>query len=426
MTVTDEALLHRRQQVLGRHSPLFYERPLHLVSGEGVWVTDADGRRYLDVYNNVPHVGHCHPHVVEALCRQAAALNIHTRYLHETIVDYGERLTATFDDPLSVAMFVCTGTEANELALRIARQCTGNEGIIVSDCSYHGNSRTLAELTTAFPTPEALAPHVRAVPIPDPYRDGGDPQTLAERYVAMVGEAIRSLAADGIRPAALLVDTIFSSEGLPAIPPGYLERATALVREAGGLLIADEVQPGFGRTGDHMWGYAAFDLVPDLVTMGKPMGNGHPIGCTIARPDLVERFGAKTMYFNTFGGNPVSAVVGMAVLDVIEREALMANARTVGAYVLAGLTRLMERHERIGDVRGKGLFFGLELVEDRASRSPAGDDAKRLINLMRDAGVLVSRIGRFDNVLKMRPPMVFSRDNADLLLATLDACLGRL
>lgn len=424
--MTGETLIDRRYRVMGRHSPLFYERPLQLVSGEGVWVTDSDGRRYLDVYNNVPHVGHCHPHVVEALCRQASVLNIHTRYLHETIVQYAERLTATFHDPLSVAMFVCTGTEANELALRIARFCTGNTGIIVSDNSYHGNSRTLAELTTAFPTPEALAPHVRAVPIPDPYRDGGDPRTLGDRHVALVEEAIGSLAEAGIRPAALLVDTIFSTEGLPSIPSGYLERATALVREAGGLLIADEVQPGFGRTGEHMWGYAAYDLVPDLVTMGKPMGNGHPIGGVIARPDLVEGFGGSAMYFNTFGGNPVSAAVGMAVLDVIERETLMANARTVGAYVTAGLERLAERHERIGDVRGKGLFFGVELVEDRMGRKPATDAARRLVNLMREAGVLVSRIGRFDNVLKMRPPMVFGRDHADLLLATLDDCLGRL
>ena len=252
----DKELLARRYRVLGRNSPLFYERPVHLVRGQGVWVEDADGHRYLDVYNNVPHVGHCHPHVVEAICKQAATLNLHTRYLHENVVRYAERLTATFDPSLSAVMFTCTGTEANELALRMARYKSGGKGIIVSDFSYHGNSETLASVTTCFPTPEPFPDFARKVPIPDPYRDreGRSDEELGDIFAGYVGDAISSLEASGIKPAALLIDASFANEGLPEPLPGYVAKAVKLVREAGGALIADEVQCGFGRTGDAMWG----------------------------------------------------------------------------------------------------------------------------------------------------------------------------
>ena len=421
---SETALLARRQRVLGRHSPLMYDRPLHLVRGEGVWVWDVDGHRYLDVYNNVPHVGHCHPDVVAAICRQAAMLNIHTRYLHDNVVDYAERLTATFDASLSAAMLTCTGTEANELALRIARFISGGTGVIVSSFSYHGNSAALAAVTTGLAAPEALAPHARAVAIPDLNHFEGDPAQLARDYADRVGEAVRSLQAAGIKPAAILFDTIFSTEGLPRIPKGFLEQAVAHVRAAGGLFIADEVQGGLGRTGDHMWAHQAYGVVPDLVTLGKPLGNGHPLAGVITRPELVEAFASSAMYFNTFAGNPVSAAAGLAVLDVMARENLTANANLVGRHLQQGLLRLAGKHDLVASVRGGGLFFGLELC--RGPGIPATDETRRLVNLMRDKGVLINRIGPHDNILKMRPPMPFSTANAEFLLSTLDDALAAL
>jgi 4-aminobutyrate aminotransferase-like enzyme len=418
----NDALLDRRVRLLGAASPLFYRRPLQLVRGEGVWLFDAEGRRYLDAYNNVAHVGHCHPHVVEALTRQAKTLNTHTRYLHAAILDYGEALTATFDGELSMLHLCCSGTEANELALRIAKASSGATGIIVTDFCYHGNSAAIAALSTAFPGPEGIGANVRSITAPDPYRqpDG------AEQFGAQVRDAIDSLAASGLKPAALLIDTIFATEGMPSVPAGYIQDAVARIRAAGGLYIADEVQPGFGRTGAHMWGYQLYDTVPDLVTLGKPMGNGHPLAGVVSRAALSEEFGAKTMYFNTFGGNPVSCAVGLAVLQVIAREGLMENARKVGAYLRAGLRKLADSHEIIGDVRGHGLFVGAEFVTDRAAKTPASDAVRAVVDGMRERGVLISRTGRDDNVLKIRPPMPFSAENADLLLETLGDCLADL
>lgn len=425
MSDTDR-LLERRYRVLGRNAPLFYERPVHLVRGEGVWVYDVDGRAYLDVYNNVPCVGHCHPHVVEAIARQAGTLNLHTRYLHELVVDYAERLTATFANPLDAVMFTCSGTEANELALRLARYQTGGTGIIVSDFSYHGNSETLAALTTCFPTPEPFPDFARGVPIPDPAHDlgGRSEEELADTFAGKVETAVRELEASGIKVAALLIDTLFANEGLPGRVHGYVEKAVEIVRKAGGLFICDEVQAGFARTGDAMWGHQLTGAVPDIVTLGKPMGNGHPVAGVVTRHDWVDSFGLAANYFNTFGGNPVSAAAGLAVLDVIAEEGLQQNSKTVGAYVRAGLDSLLAKHAIIDNVRGQGLFFGLELIE--ADGTPATATTKRLINLMRERGILMSRIGRHDNILKMRPPLTFSSENADLLLSTLDDALGEL
>ncbi|MFO1288822.1 MAG: aminotransferase class III-fold pyridoxal phosphate-dependent enzyme, partial [Rubrivivax sp.] len=420
----NDLLLARRQQVLGKETPLFYDKPLQLVRGEGVWVYDEAGRPYLDVYNNVPHVGHCHPHVVEALCRQARTLNLHTRYLSENVVRYGERLTATFDKALNVALFVCTGSEANELALRIARHHTGATGLIVTDHNYHGNTATLAAAATGIRAPES-APNVRTIHVPDLYREaaGRSEAALRKEALADVERAIDELQREGFGVSAILLDTLFSTEGLCQLPKGWLEGAVKRVRAAGGLYIADEVQPGFGRLGDHMWGHQAYDTVPDIATMGKPMGNGHPIGGAVVKRELADAFLHDAMYFNTFGGNPVSAAVGMAVLDVIEREKLIDNAATVGARVQQGLLALQQRHDIIGAVRGRGLFFGLDLVRDRRSKAPATAECGRLVNEMRRRGILISRIGPHDNVLKMRPPMVFSQANAALLLETLDDAL---
>jgi 4-aminobutyrate aminotransferase-like enzyme len=422
----EDTLLQRRHRVLGSASPLFYDKPLHLVRGEGVWLFDVDGRRYLDVYNNVPCVGHCNPRVVEAMHRQASTLNIHTRYLDEHVVRYAERLTATFAEPLDTAMFTCTGSEANELALRLARFASGGTGLIVSDYNYHGNSASLAEVTTALPSPEPFASHARAVPIPCLYHApaGTTESQLAEQYAANIAAAIASMQARGIRPAALLIDTLFANEGLPRVPASFVNKAAALIRAAGGLFIADEVQSGFGRTGDHLWGHQAHGVVPDIVTLGKPMGNGYPLAGLITRKALVESFGRSAMYFNTFGGSPVAAAVGMAVLDEIEHLQLLHNAQSVGAYAQQRLHALAARHSIIGDVRGKGLFFAMELVRDHASKEPAGLEARKVVNDMRDNGVLISKIGAGDNILKLRPPLVFNREHADLFVDTLDHALS--
>ena len=423
-----DTLLERRYRVLGRNSPLFYERPLHIVRGEGVWLWDDEGRRYLDAYNNVPHVGHCHPHVAQAIAKQAGTLNTSTRYLHEGIVAYAERLTATFDPSLSMLMLACTGSEANELALRIANVTTGGTGVICTNFAYHGNTQAVAQISTVFAPPEGFGSHVRAIPPPDTYRGlrGLAGEALEDAYVGEVRAAIESLNANGIALAALLICTVFSSEGLPNAPAGFMRRAVELVRKAGGLYIADEVQGGFGRTGRHMWGHEHYGVLPDLVTLGKPMGNGHPISGVVGRADLIQEFGAKVMYFNTFGGNPVSCAAANAMLDVLENEKLQENATSVGAYVVAGLERLAQKHTIIGEARGRGLFFAVELVRDRDTRKPAGDAAKRVINVMRDRGVLISRIGPHDNILKIRPPMSFGKEHADLLLATLDEVLAGL
>lgn len=418
-------LLERRFRVIGRHSPLFYQEPLHLIRGEGVWVYDADGHRYLDVYNNVPCVGHCHPHVVKAISEQAATLNTHTRYLHQNIVEYAERLTAKFDDSLSMAMLACTGSEANEIALRMARQHTGGQGIIVTDFAYHGNTEAVSELGTGFMPEARTTRRVRSFPIPDSYigLDGVAQASLADAYAERVKAAIDAFEADGVGFAGILICPDFANEGLVNVPPGFVKKAMQYVREAGGMYIADEVQGGFGRTGNQWWSHEAEGVIPDIATLGKPMGNGHPISGVVARADLIEQFGEWGMYFNTFGGNPVSCAAGMAVLDVLEQENLLDNAVNVGGYVAEGLRALQQEYEVFGDVRDKGLFFAVELVKDRESKAPATEVATRLINLMRQKSVLISRIGRHDNILKMRPPMPFSTEHADLLLSTLADCM---
>ena len=416
--MTTQSLLERRFNVLGRHSPLFYEKPLQLVRGEGVWVHDIDGKRYLDAYNNVPHVGHCHPRVVEALRRQAGILNSHTRYLDETVVNYAEQLLSTFQPSLNRVFLTCTGSESNELALRIARETTGNMGVISTDFAYHGNTAAVSQISSVFTPASKRGPFVRYVPVMDPYRQ----RKPAEFYIGQLQEAIDDFARNGVKLAAVLFCTAFSSEGLPDVPAGYFPGIAAAVHAAGGLVIADEVQAGFGRFGSHMWGHDRHGMVPDLVTMGKPMGNGHPLAGVVTTAALMEAFTSQNMYFNTFGGNEVSAAVGHAVLNVLRDEQLLENALTVGSHVLRGMRGL--RHECIGDVRGQGMFFAVEIVS--ADGKPDAAKTKRIVNSMREHGVLISRIGPHDNILKIRPPMVFTKDNADVLLSTLDTVLSEL
>jgi 4-aminobutyrate aminotransferase-like enzyme len=425
MSDTDE-LLRRRQQVLGRNSPLFYEKPLHLVRGEGAWVYDADGAAYLDVYNNVPCVGHCNPRVVEAVSRQTATLNVHSRYLDENLVAYAEKLTATFDASLDAVMMTCTGTESNELALRIARLLSGGEGIIVSDNSYHGNSPTLAGIASSFPGGENFPAFARVVRVPDPAHDrqGRSDEELAAAFAQKVQEAVDSLEASGIKVAALLIDPFFANEGLPDPVPGYVEQAVEIVRRAGGYYICDEVQSGFGRTGGAMWSHQLTGAIPDFVTLGKPMGNGFPVAGVVTRREWVDRFGEKSRYFNTFAGNPVAAAAGMAVLEAIEEQKLIDNSRVVGAHVRRGLERLVAKYPIVANARGRALFFGLEL--SHPDGTPAASETNVVVNRMRENGVLISRIGRHRNILKMRPPLVFSRENADHLLSNLDSVIGAL
>lgn len=424
----DTRLIDRRERLLGKNMSLFYDHPVHIVKGEGVWLYDAEGRKYLDCYNNVPHVGHCHPHVVEAICRQAGTLNTHTRYLHEGILDYVERLTATFDRSLDSAILTCTGSEANDVALRMAQAVTGRMGVIATDHTYHGNTTAVSQLSTRMPPVGGFGGHVRHVPAPDSYRplggEGGEAFAIA--FAAKVEEAIASLQQSPFGFSALIIDPFFANEGFPDLPSGFLDRTVAAVRKAGGLVIADEVQPGFGRTGNHMWGHQRAGIIPDIVTLGKPMGNGHPIGGVIAGTDTLNAFRKAFRYFNTFGGNPVSCAAGMAVLDVLERENLMENARVVGAYALAGLERLAQKHGAIGNTRGTGLFFGAELVTDRQTKEPDAKLASRVINGMRERGVLMGKLGIHQCTTKIRPPMPFSKDNADYMLSILDDVLAGL
>lgn len=412
-----QAMIERRTRLLGPAYRLFYEEPVQFVRGEGVWLFDPAGNRYLDAYNNVACVGHGHPRVVEAIARQAAVLNTHTRYLHDTVLDYAERLLATLPAEIGHIMFTCTGSEANDLALRVARTCTGGTGVIVTETAYHGVTSALAELSPSLGLPDPIAPHVRLVPAPHPAGD-----KTGEIFAGHVRAAFDDMKEKGIRPAALLVDTIFSSDGVFADPPGFLAAAVDAARAAGALFIADEVQPGFGRCGDGLWGFARHKLVPDMVTMGKPMGNGHPVAAMAARPALLKEFGARSRYFNTFGGNPVSAAAGLAVLDVIEEEGLVEHARRTGAHLRARLSALQSRHGLIADVRGAGLFIGVELRRDDA---PATREATRLVNTLRNRHLLISAAGPDGNVLKIRPPLVFGIEHADLLADALDQTLGQ-
>ena len=423
MTTDKPGMLERRKQLLGSAYRLFYDNPVHIVRGEGVWLYDADGNKYLDMYNNVAHVGHCHPRVVEALTKQIAVLNTHTRYLHENILDYAERLTGKFEDELDLAMFCCTGSEANELAMRIARRATGGTGFIATSFAYHGNTMATFEITTSDIPADERPDYVATVPDPCTYRGAYSGPDAGERYAAHVYEALATLERRGIKPAAFIIDTIASSGAVITPPPGYLSAVAKIIRDAGGLFIADEVQPGFARTGRNFWGYQADGFVPDIVTMGKPMGNGHPLAGIVTRSDIVEEFAAKGHYFNTFGGNPVSCAAGLAVLDTLEQENLQQNALDVGQYLVSGFHTLAERHEAIGDVRGSGFFLGLELVEDREQKIPATALTRNVVNGLRERGLLTGSIGPFDNVIKLRCPMVFSRDNADTALGIIDETL---
>lgn len=413
----DQALVTRRQRLLGPAYRLFYETPVHLVRGQGVWLYDAEGKAYLDCYNNVASLGHCHPHVVQATARQAAIYASHTRYLNEVVLDCAEKLLSHFPPDLSQVMFTCTGSEANDLALRIAFAQTGGTGVIVTQNAYHGVTHTVAGLSPSLGAGVALGQHVRTIPAPDPAQMTGD---LGQAFAASVQAAIDDLQRHGIKPAVLIVDTVFSSDGVFADPAGFLQPAAQAIHKAGGLFIADEVQPGFGRTGGHWWGFERHGLIPDMVSLGKPMGNGYPVAALVLRPEVLAEFGAKGRYFNTFGGNAVACATAIAVMEVIENEGLLHNAATVGQHMADGLRALAKTHKSLGPLRATGLFFGQDITRDGA---PDGAEAARVVNALRDAGVLISATGPKGHTLKIRPPLILQPAEADLFLTKLDHAL---
>ena len=415
------ALLERRRRALPR-SPLFYEHPVHLVRGEGVWLFDPDDRRYLDCYNNVPVVGHGHPRVVRAVAEQQRLLATHSRYLHEAIVELAERLKATLPPALDAVLVVNSGSEANDLAWRIARAATGRSGAVVSAYAYHG----LTEATHALSPEEwakgELPGHVATVPAPDGYRGAyrRDEDGWAERYAAHIGDAAEAIGGHGF--AAIYLDPAFTADGVLVPPPAYLAEAARRTRALGGVLIADEVQAGHGRYGTGLWSFQPSGIEPDMVVMGKPMGNGFPVAALVVRSQLLAAVPEEVELFSTFGGNPVACAAALAVLAVIEDEGLVASAAETGSYLRQGLEALAGRHPVIGDVRGEGLLLGVELVDEE--RVPAAGPAGRVTEAMRERGILISTTGPAGNVLKIRPPLVFQREHADLLLQTLDEVLA--
>lgn len=419
-----EIVAARRASLLPNLS-ISYSEPIKFVRGEGAWLIDDRGRAYLDCFNNVCHLGHAHPDVVEAISRQAAKLNTNTRYLHDAIVTYAERLTATLPEGLSVASFACSGSEANSLMLRMARTHTGRSEAIVLDWGYHGTTQELIDLSPykyKRKGGKGRPGHVFEATIPDSYRAPADwpVEEHAKRFAESVAEQIAEMARQGRAPGLFLAESIPSVAGQVFLPEGYLKEVYAMVRAAGGICVADEVQVGFGRVGSHWWAFETQGVTPDIVTMGKPIGNGHPMAALVTTREIAASFNNGMEYFNTFGGNPVSCAAGLAVLDVIERDGLLANAAEIGAYLVARFREMQARYEVIGDVRGQGLFLGIELVADRKTKAPATAFARKVNDGARARGVLIGTEGPHDNVLKMRPPMIFSRANADHLVGVLE------
>jgi 4-aminobutyrate aminotransferase-like enzyme len=412
-------LIERRRRTFGPTSMLFYKRPLNVVRAEGVWLYEADGTRVLDAYNNVPSIGHCHPAVVAAVTRQIGILNIHTRYLYDGIYTYAERLLGTLPAEVSNIVFTCTGSESADFALRAARGLTGGTGFIVTANAYHGNTLAVTEVSPSSASAEPRPPHVAVISAPDTYRWGE--VGLSHAFANNVRNAISELETRGIKFAGFMADSIFSSDGVYPGPRGFLKEAVDVVRSAGGLYIADEVQPGFGRTGGTMWGFERHGVVPDIVVMGKPMGNGFPMGGVAIKPDLLEEFGSKVGYFNTFGGNPVAAAAGLAVLETLQAEGLQDNARQTGTYLRESIAAIGRGSRTIFNVRGEGLYIGVECVTDEETKSPDPAKADRLVNAMRERGVLIGTAGINGNILKIRPPLAFRREHADVLLAAFDA-----
>jgi 4-aminobutyrate aminotransferase-like enzyme/Ser/Thr protein kinase RdoA (MazF antagonist) len=423
--------LAKRRQRLGRNLSVSYRKPLKIVRGWKQYLFDDEGRAYLDAYNNVAHVGHNHPRVVAATRQQMGVLNTNTRYLHDTILRYSEKLTSLLPEPLSVCYFVNSGSEANELALRLARTYTGQCDMIVLEAAYHGNTNTLIDISPYKhngPGGTGTPNWVHIAPIPDDYRGAykrDDPQA-GVKYAQHVLEITERLKVHDRGLAGFIAESLPSVGGQIVMPPGYLADVYRYVRAAGGVCIVDDVQTGFGRVGTHFWGFEMQGVTPDIVVLGKPIGNGHPLGAVITTPEIADAFNNGMEYFTTFGGNPVSCAVGLEVLNVVLEENLQEHARRVGKRMLEGLRPFVERHPIVGDVRGPGLFLGVELVRDRETLEPAPEEAAYVMNRMREHRILLGTDGPYHNVLKIRPPMPFDEGNADLLVEVMEKVLKEL
>jgi 4-aminobutyrate aminotransferase-like enzyme len=426
--LTNAEIFQKRSAHLGNNLSISYEKPLHMVRGYKQYLYDATGRRYLDTVNNVAHVGHQHPRVVKAAQKQLAVLNTNTRYLHENIVQFAEELLETFPDELSVCFFVNSGSEANELALRMVRAYSQQKDMIAVEVGYHGNTGGCIDISSyKFDGKggKGAPPHTHIVPIPDTYRGlyrSDDPEA-SKKYASHVQKAIEKVKAEGRNIAGFICESVMSCGGQIVLPEGYLKEVYGFVREFGGLCIADEVQVGFGRVGEKFWGFELQNVVPDIVTLGKPIGNGHPLAAVVTTAKVANAFTNGMEYFNTFGGNPVSCAIGREVLQIVKDEELQNHALVVGNYLSKGLKELQQKYPIIGDVRGHGLFLGFELVENKATLKPAAKKAAHLANRMREHGILMSTDGPFYNVLKIKPPMCFNKENTDFLIKTLDKIL---
>ena len=419
-------ILTSRRQHLGKNLSIPYQKPLHIVRGFKQYLYDTTGRRYLDTCNNVAHVGHQHPRVVKAAQRQISLLNTNTRYLHESIVQFAEDLLATFPPELSVVYFVNSGSEANELALRMARNWSGQKDMLAMEIGYHGNTGGTIDVSSyKFDGKggNGAPPQTHILPMPDVYRGKYRGKNAADSYTHYVDKIVNKIRAEGRDLAGFIGESILSCGGQIVLPKGYLKNVYAKVRATGGLCIADEVQVGFGRVGSHFWGFELQDVVPDIVTLGKPIGNGHPLAAVVTTAAVAEAFTNGMEYFNTFGGNPVSCAIGREVLQIIRDEKLQTNALETGEYLISGLRDLQKKHEIIGDVRGHGFFSGFELVTNRETLEPAAAQATYFANRMRESGFLISTDGPLHNVIKIKPPMCFSRENADFLLEWTDKVL---
>ena len=424
-----EETMAARERLLGRNLSVSYDKPLKIVRGWREFLYDDTGRAYLDVYNNVPLVGHSHPRVVKAAAEQMALLNTNTRYLHDNVLRYAERLTALLPDPLRVCYFVNSGSEANELALRLARAHTRREDMIVLEHAYHGHTNTLIDISPYKfngPGGRGCKPWVHVAPLPDDYRGlyrRGEAK-VGERYAAHVAEILGGCEKEGRSVAAFIAETLPSVGGQIVLPPNYLAEAYKHVRAHGGVCIADEVQVGFGRLGTHFWGFETQGVIPDIVVLGKPIGNAFPLAAVVTTREIAESFANGMEFFSTFGGNPVACAAGLAVLDVLAEENLQENAKNVGERWMAALRELQSRRMLIGDVRGSGLFLGIDLVDDRETRAPAGKQAGYVVNRLRERGILAGTDGPHHNVIKLRPPLIFIHADAVLFTTTLDSVLG--
>ena len=415
-------ILDLRSKHLGPSLSIAYDEPLHIVRGAGQYIFDAKGNRYLDCVNNIQHVGHCHPKVVEAAQSQYETLNTNTRYLDETIVKYAKELTATLPDGLDVCFFTNSGSEANDLALRMARECSKSKETILLDGAYHGNLSSLIEISPYKhngPGGNGAPDHVHVIPMPDSFRGKYRGEDCGDRYIDEVITAVNNIQDNDKKVSAFISEALMGCGGQLILPEGFLQKAFELVKKDGGLCIADEIQIGFGRMGSHFWGFESESVVPDIVTMGKSMGNGHPLSAVVTTKMIADKFNNGMEYFNSFGGNPVSCAVGQAVLNVIKEEGLQEHALKVGDYLLEQLQQLKQHHDIIGDVRGRGLFIGIELNRDE-DLTPADTEAHNIINRMKEKGILLSTDGPDHNVIKIKPPIVFNIENAEELVNTLD------